>query len=42
MAGHRKNMLDIQRIIQLKARGESTDQSPGCLGLIVRRSTSMC
>ncbi len=23
MAGHRKDMLDIQRFIQLKARGES-------------------
>ena len=32
MAGHRKDMLDIQRIIQLKARGESNRSVARLLG----------
>lgn len=33
MAGHRKDMLDIQRIIQLKARGESNRSVARLLGI---------
>jgi len=33
MAGHRKDMLDIQRIIQLKARGESNRSIARLLGI---------
>lgn len=33
MAGHRKDMLDIQRIIQLKARGESNRSIAKLLGI---------
>ena len=33
MAGHRKDMLDIQRIIQLKARGESNRSIVRLLGI---------
>lgn len=33
MAGHRKDMLDIQRIIQLKASGESNCSIARLLGI---------
>jgi predicted transcriptional regulator len=33
MAGHRKDMLDIKRIIQLKARGESNRSIASLLGI---------
>ena len=32
MAGHRKDMLDVQKIIQLKARGESNRSVARLLG----------
>jgi hypothetical protein len=33
MAGHRKDMLDINRIIQLKARSESSHSMARLLGI---------